>query len=154
MYTGSIIVVVIAIVLIAGRGKKEEWIEFKMADLLPTSYYHVVFTLPHELNPLIMHQRTALFQAALPGIGTYAAQPRKRSATPRCRNWYPLPFYTPGDRNFPFTHMFTALSVAVVYAMPYGFPKNVSGTTSYFFLKAAMQKIFKGFFDASLACAF
>jgi hypothetical protein len=45
-----------------GSWKKEEWIEFKMADLLPTSYYHVVFTLPHELNALIMGNRTILFK--------------------------------------------------------------------------------------------
>jgi len=45
-----------------GSSKKEEWIEFKMTDLLPTSYYHVVFTLPHELNALIMGHRVILFK--------------------------------------------------------------------------------------------
>lgn len=33
-----------------------------MTDLLPTSYYHVVFTLPHELNTLIMAHRSCLFK--------------------------------------------------------------------------------------------
>jgi hypothetical protein len=33
-----------------------------MADLLPTAYYHVVFTLPHELNALIMGHRTCIFK--------------------------------------------------------------------------------------------
>lgn len=45
-----------------GSWKKEEWVEFKMADLLPTSYYHVVFTLPHQLNTLIMGHRTCMFK--------------------------------------------------------------------------------------------
>src|SRR6188472_3443694 len=45
-----------------GTWKKEEWINFKMADLLPTAYYHVVFTLPHELNALIMGHRTGMFK--------------------------------------------------------------------------------------------
>lgn len=51
-----------------GSWKKEEWIDFKTTDLLPTTYYHVVFTLPHELNGLVMGHRTVmyklLFQAA------------------------------------------------------------------------------------------
>lgn len=51
-----------------GSWKKEEWIDFKTCDLLPTTYYHVVFTLPHELNGLIMGNRITmyklLFQAA------------------------------------------------------------------------------------------
>ena len=33
-----------------------------MADLLPTAYYHVVFTLPHELHAIIMGNRKELFK--------------------------------------------------------------------------------------------
>lgn len=29
---------------------RERWIEARQQDLLPTTYFHVVFTLPHELN--------------------------------------------------------------------------------------------------------
>jgi len=36
--------------------KTTEWIEKREQDLLPTTYYHVVFTLPSELNSLCMHQ--------------------------------------------------------------------------------------------------
>ncbi len=32
------------------------------ADLLPTAYYHVVFTLPHELHGIVMGNRKALFK--------------------------------------------------------------------------------------------
>ena len=45
-----------------GSWKKEQWIDFKTAELLPTSYYHLVFTLPHELNAIIMGHRNALFK--------------------------------------------------------------------------------------------
>jgi hypothetical protein len=45
-----------------GQLKKEQWIENLTADLLPTAYYHVVFTLPHELHPVILGNRTALFK--------------------------------------------------------------------------------------------
>jgi len=33
--------------------RKEKWIEARREDLLPIEYFHVVFTLPSELNPLV-----------------------------------------------------------------------------------------------------
>jgi len=45
-----------------GALKKEEWIEARQRELLPVKYYHVVFTLPHELNSIIMGNRRALFK--------------------------------------------------------------------------------------------
>lgn len=33
---------------------KEQWLEARRAELLPTPYFHNVFTLPHELNTLIL----------------------------------------------------------------------------------------------------
>lgn len=44
-----------------GALKKQQWIEARMQELLPVKYYHVVFTLPHELNPIIMGHRKLLF---------------------------------------------------------------------------------------------
>jgi len=45
-----------------GAIKKEEWIEARMQELLPVKYYHVVFTLPHELNALVMGHRKVLYK--------------------------------------------------------------------------------------------
>lgn len=45
-----------------GAIKKQEWIEARTQELLPVKYYHVVFTLPHELNSLVMGHRTLLFK--------------------------------------------------------------------------------------------
>ena len=51
-----------------GGLKKEQWIENLTAQLFPTAYYHVVFTVPHEFNALVLGNRkamfTLLFQAA------------------------------------------------------------------------------------------
>lgn len=44
-----------------GTMKRDEWVENRMNELLPTAYYHVVFTLPHELNALILGNRKLLF---------------------------------------------------------------------------------------------
>jgi hypothetical protein len=45
-----------------GGLKKEQWVENLRADLLPTAYYHVVFTLPHELHAIILGNRRPLFK--------------------------------------------------------------------------------------------
>jgi hypothetical protein len=45
-----------------GAIKKQEWIEARTQELLPVKYYHVVFTLPHELNSLVMGHRKILFK--------------------------------------------------------------------------------------------
>jgi len=37
-----------------------EWLEHQEEDLLPVPYFHVVFTLPHALNPLILQNPRAL----------------------------------------------------------------------------------------------
>jgi len=41
--------------------KKEQWIEARRKDLLPIPYFHVVFTLPAELNPLALRNRKTLY---------------------------------------------------------------------------------------------
>lgn len=38
------------------------WLEQQEAALLPVPYFHLVFTLPHELNPLIRQNQRALYQ--------------------------------------------------------------------------------------------
>lgn len=45
-----------------GALKKQEWIEARKQELLPTPYFHVVFTLPHELNSLVLGNRTILYK--------------------------------------------------------------------------------------------
>lgn len=44
-----------------GGLKKEQWLQDRMSELLPTTYYHLVFTLPQELRPLVMGNRSQLF---------------------------------------------------------------------------------------------
>ncbi|MDD4737632.1 MAG: IS91 family transposase [Kiritimatiellae bacterium] len=39
---------------------RDEWLAKRMKELLPVPYFHVVFTLPHSLNPLIRYNRKKL----------------------------------------------------------------------------------------------
>jgi hypothetical protein len=47
---------------------KMRWLEARRAELLPTAYFHTVFTLPHALNPLVLANKRRLlgllFQSA------------------------------------------------------------------------------------------
>jgi Putative transposase/Transposase zinc-binding domain len=37
-----------------------QWVEARRAELLPTPYFHTVWTLPHELNPLVLANKRPL----------------------------------------------------------------------------------------------
>ena len=41
--------------------KREEWIQAREQELLPVPYFHLVFTLPSELNPLSIHKPKAVY---------------------------------------------------------------------------------------------
>jgi len=43
------------------RLKGAQWLAQQTQHLLPIPYFHVVFTLPHDLNPLIQHNQTRLY---------------------------------------------------------------------------------------------
>ncbi len=59
---------------------KERWIEARRAELLPVPYFHVVFTLPHELNRLAQHRPRViynlLFEAASRTLQTFGRDPK------------------------------------------------------------------------------
>jgi len=42
---------------------KQKWLNARSAELLPCGYFHLVFTLPHGLNPLIMANKVLLLGA-------------------------------------------------------------------------------------------
>jgi hypothetical protein len=54
---------------------RERWLEKRKDELLPTSYFHVVFTLPHELNTIILNNKkvmlNCLFAAASKTLLTF-----------------------------------------------------------------------------------
>lgn len=64
--------------------KRAEWLEQRLARLLPVEYFHVVFTLPEQLNPLALKNRRVvydlLFQAAADTLLELAADPKRLGA--------------------------------------------------------------------------
>ena len=69
-----------------GGMKRQQWLEDKMSELLPTTYFHTVFTLPHELNGIVMGNReqlySLLFEASSYTLLTLAKDEKWLGATP------------------------------------------------------------------------
>ena len=61
---------------------KEKWLNDRKAELLPCGYFHLVFTLPHELNAIILCNKTVtlaiLFAAVSGTLQTFAKDPQWR----------------------------------------------------------------------------
>jgi hypothetical protein len=64
--------------------RKEKWIEARTEDLLPIRYFHVVFTIPAELNPLVFsNQKVAynlLFRSVSETLLTLSHDPKHLGA--------------------------------------------------------------------------
>ena len=61
---------------------KEKWLDKRVSELLPATYYHLVFTLPHDLNPVILCNMKLLldllFSSVNQTIKQFAADPQWR----------------------------------------------------------------------------
>jgi predicted Zn-ribbon and HTH transcriptional regulator len=61
---------------------KAQWLEARQAELLPVDYFHTVFTLPHDLNPLVLANKACLYQILFEAVAdtllTFGADPRHR----------------------------------------------------------------------------
>jgi Transposase zinc-binding domain/Putative transposase len=64
--------------------KRAAWLEARLERLLPIPYFHVVFTIPDFLNPLMLHNQRRLydllFQTASATLLTLAADPKRLGA--------------------------------------------------------------------------
>jgi len=47
----------------------QKWLNARSAELLPCGYFHLVFTLPHSLNPLIMANKAVVLGALFGQVG-------------------------------------------------------------------------------------
>jgi hypothetical protein len=61
--------------------KAAQWLEARQAELLPVHYFHVVFTLPHELNHLVLYNKqllyNLLFESAWETLNTLGKDPKR-----------------------------------------------------------------------------
>jgi putative transposase/transposase-like zinc-binding protein len=65
---------------------RAKWLEQRKAELLPTEYFHVVFTLPEPIADIAFYNKEAiyeiLFRTTAQTLLTIAADPKRMGATP------------------------------------------------------------------------
>ena len=124
--------------------KKEEWIENLTAQLFPTSYYHVVFTVPHEFNALILGNRkelfTLLFQSASATLLQFGGDPQYLGAvcgiTSVLHTWGQTLSFHP--------HLHCIISGGGVKGHNWVAARR--SNDKFLFPVAAMKKVYKGIF--------
>ena len=67
---------------------RSAWLQARESELLPIPYFHVVFTLPHQLSPLALYNKQVvygmLFRAAADTLRELAADPKHLGAQIGC----------------------------------------------------------------------
>jgi len=132
-------------------GKRAAWLETRLQRLLPVGYFHVVFTLPDILQPLILHNQRRLyqllFQAASATLLTLAADPQRLGAqigvTALLHTW------GQNLRFHPHLHC-----VATGGGLALDGQRWVAGKQKYFLPVKVLGKLFRGKFLAGMKAAY
>lgn len=129
--------------------RKEMWIIQQEDMLLPVTYFHVVFTLPHQFNPLCLYQPRILydllFQSAWQTLNTFAFDPKwlgaKTAATMVLHTWSQTLVLHP--------HLHCIVpNGGLTKDGKWQFPKRGKG--NFLFPVNAMKKVFKGIFMSKI----
>jgi len=124
---------------------KEMWIIQQEEMLLPIAYFHVVFTLPHELNELCLYNAKRmydlLFQSAWHTLNAFAKDPKwlgaKSAATMVLHTWSQKLIL------HPHVHCIVP-NGGLTKDGNWQFPKKGNG--NFLFPIAALKKVYRGFF--------
>ncbi|MGH8701378.1 MAG: IS91 family transposase [Burkholderiales bacterium] len=129
---------------------KERWLAARRAELLPVPYFHVVFTLPHELNPLAQGNPRVvyrlLFAAASATLIEFGENPRWLGG----RIGLTMVLHTWGQTLTQHLHVHCLVSGGAL--APDGQWVNPRG--GFLFPVKALSQVFRGKFLAALQRAF
>lgn len=128
---------------------KEMWTIMQEDMLLPVAYFHVVFTLPHELNELCLHHPKRmydlLFGAAWHTISTLSHDDKWLGAKPAAT--MVLHTWSQTLALHPHLHCIVP-NGGITKAGKWQFPKR--GKSNFLYPVKAMQQIYRGFFMEGL----
>jgi hypothetical protein len=135
-----------------GGMKRMQWVEDRMGELLPTTYFHLVFTLPQELRSLCMGNRKLLFgllfKAAQHTILTLSKDEKYMGGTPGIVSI----LHTHGQDLSFHPHIHNIVSGGGMLPSPVGegpgvrWIKEKRANGRFLFPRRAMEKIYKGYF--------
>jgi len=131
---------------VCGGSKQRKWVEQREQDVLPAVYFHVVFTVPAELNPFALRNQKVfydlLFHAVRDTLYHLAAAPRWLNALPG----FTCVLHTWGGQLWDHPHLHCLIPAGGITAAG----KWKASRHGFLFPQKAMQKVFK----AKLLAAF
>ena len=133
------------------RVATERWLDARRREVLPIPYFHVVFTLPHTLNPLAQsHPRLIyqlLFQAAASTLTRFGRDPRQLGGdlggTAVLHTW--------GQTLTQHVHVHCVVTGG---ALAPGGTRWIPARPGFLFAVRALAKVFRGRYLAGLRRAF
>src|SRR5262245_26578359 len=132
-------------------GKRAAWLEERLDRLLPVPYFHVVFTLPDTLHPLVLQNQRALydllFLAASATLLTLAADPKRLGA----QVGFTAILHTWGQNLLFHPHLHCVVTGGGL--SPDG-ARWVAGSARYFLPVRVLGALFRGKFLAGLRAAY
>ncbi len=129
---------------------KERWLTARRAELLPVPYFHLVFTLPHELkalaqgNPRILY--ALLFQSVADTLTEFGANPRWLGGAIAAT----LVLHTWGQTLSPHLHLHCLVASGALH--PDG--HWITSRRGFLFPVKALSPVFRGKFIAGLTRLF
>jgi hypothetical protein len=128
-----------------GTARKEQWVEDRIADLLPCPYYHVVFTVPHAFNKVMMQSPRQmydiLFEAASQTLLTLGEDKQYLGAAPGIT----AVLHTWGQKLDYHVHLHCMVSGGGMDGENrWVAPKRANG--KFLFPEAALKKVYKAIF--------
>ena len=130
---------------------RDQWLAARQDELLPVGYHHVVFTLPHELSWLALHNKKVvydlLFRASAATLLEVAADPKHLGATIGCLSV----LHTWGQNLLHHPHVHCVIPVGGL--SPDG-THWVHARYRFFLPVKVLSRVFRGKFVAALRRAF
>lgn len=125
---------------------KEAWLARRRRELLPVPYFHLVFTLPHDLNGLFGQCPRALYEMLFGAVSAtlteFAANPRWLGGTPA----FSLVLHTWKQDLGRHVHVHALVAGGALT----GAGEWVAGKRGFLFPVKALSKVFRGKFVAAL----
>lgn len=133
--------------------KKLRWLEDRKAELLPVPYFHVVFTLPHELNPIASYNPVAiynlLFKAAWATVETLGRDKNRLNGKTGMLGF----LHTWGQNLSQHIHLHCMIPGGALRETDEGMQWK-SSKKDYLFPSRVMSKLFGKLFISALATAY
>ena len=131
---------------------KTEWLEKRKAELLPVEYFHNVFTLPHELNPLALCNKTIiydiLFKAVAQTLLEFGADPKHGLGG---KSGFTTILHTWDQRLLSHVHLHCVIPAGV---LSFDGKSWISSRKNFLFPVKALSRVFRGKFIHYLQKAF